>query len=55
MPRFSFRKGGATWLAERGGPDCIIQQLGRWKSFAFHRYIHPSTHTYAAVFTKKKK
>jgi hypothetical protein len=36
----SFRKGGATALAESGVPDRVIQELGRWKSFAYQRYVH---------------
>ena len=35
----SFRRGGATALANNGTPDCIIQMLGRWKSDSYKKYI----------------
>ena len=35
----SFRRGGATALANSGTPDYIIQLLGRWKSDAYLQYI----------------
>ena len=35
----SFRRGGATALAQNGTPDWIIQMLGRWKSDSYKRYI----------------
>ena len=35
----SFRKGGATALAEHGAPDWMIQTLGRWKSQSYKTYI----------------
>ena len=35
----SFRRGGATALAENGTPDWIIQMLGRWKSESYKKYI----------------
>jgi hypothetical protein len=35
----SFRKGGASSLAERGVPDSTIKQMGRWKSVAYQRYV----------------
>lgn len=35
----SFRRGGATALANNGTPDWIIQMLGRWKSDSYKRYI----------------
>ena len=38
----SFRKGAATTAAARGIPDSQIKILGRWKSSAFQRYLHPS-------------
>ena len=37
----SFRIGAATSAAEAGLNDSTIQQLGRWKSSAFTRYLHP--------------
>jgi hypothetical protein len=46
----SFRKGGATALAEAGVPDRIIQELGRWKSFCYKRYIHASELSLLKVF-----
>ncbi len=48
----NFRKGGATALAESGVPDRVIQELGRWKSFAYQRYIHSSEPALNAIFTK---
>lgn len=38
----SFRRGGATSLANAGVPDHIIQSLGRWLSDTYKRYIEPS-------------
>lgn len=38
----SFRKGGASDLANTGVTDKAIQVIGRWKSFCSLRYIHPS-------------
>jgi hypothetical protein len=35
----SFRRGGATSLHLAGIPDSLIKVMGRWKSFAFARYI----------------
>ena len=35
----SFRIGAATTAAERGFTDVQIQNMGRWKSTAFRRYI----------------
>jgi hypothetical protein len=35
----SFRKGGATSLHEAGHPDSLIQEMGRWASFAFATYV----------------
>ena len=37
----SFRRGGATSLAEAGVPDHLIKHLGRWRSAAFQLYIDP--------------
>ena len=36
----SLRIGGASALAASGAPTYYIQKMGRWKSFAFLRYIH---------------
>jgi hypothetical protein len=35
----SFRRGGATSLHVAGIADSLIRVMGRWKSFAFARYI----------------
>ena len=35
----SFRIGAATSAAARGVPLSVIQNMGRWKSNAFHNYI----------------
>lgn len=35
----SFRRGGATSLAERGVDHSLIKAMGRWKSDAYMRYI----------------
>lgn len=48
----SFRKGGATALAEDGQSDRVIQKLGRWKSFCYQRYVHDSTFALASAFFK---
>ena len=37
----SFRIGGATSAAEAGVSQATIQQLGRWRSQAYRRYIRP--------------
>jgi len=47
----SFRKGGATALAEAGVPDRVTQELGRWKSFCYKRYIHASELSLLKVFS----
>jgi hypothetical protein len=41
----SFRRGGATSLAEQGVPDRLIKAVGRWKSFVYARYIEDSEST----------
>jgi hypothetical protein len=41
---FSFRRGGATSLAEAGVPDRIIKELGRWKSWVYSIYIATPEH-----------
>jgi hypothetical protein len=46
----SFRKGGASSLAERGVPDSIIKVMGRWKSVAYQRYITVPDNTISAAF-----
>ena len=38
----SFRRGGASALANANVPDHVIQILGRWKSNAFREYIQMS-------------
>lgn len=35
----SFRRGGATSLARTGAPTSVIQEIGRWKSDCYRRYI----------------
>lgn len=35
----SFRRGGATSLADSGTPDHVIMELGRWKSWVYASYI----------------
>lgn len=35
----SYRIGAATWAAAKGIPAITIQQMGRWKSSAYLRYI----------------
>jgi hypothetical protein len=39
----SFRRGGATSLAECGVPDNVIKSMGRWNSWAYQLYITPTT------------
>jgi hypothetical protein len=46
----SFRAGGATALGEKGVPDRIIQELGRWKSFAYANYVHSSEELISSIF-----
>ena len=38
----SFRIGAATWAASRGVSHTLIQQMGRWQSSAFLKYIRLS-------------
>ena len=38
----SFRRGGATSLANAGVPDRLIKTLGRWRSWAYEVYIETS-------------
>ena len=45
----SFRIGAATAAAKAGIGDAVIQQLGRWKSSAYTRYIRPPMGTLAAA------
>ena len=44
----SFRIGAATAAAEAGLSDATIQQLGRWRSSAFLRYLRPPVQAIAA-------
>jgi len=41
---YSFRRGGATSLAEAGVPDRLIKELGRWRSWIYSIYIESSEH-----------
>ena len=43
----SFRIGVATTAAQAGLPDSTIQQLGRWRSAAFTRYLRPPVQSIA--------
>ena len=45
----SLRAGAATDAAQRGLPDSVVQQLGRWKSQAFRVYLRPSDSAQAAL------
>lgn len=44
----SFRIGGASAAASAGIPDYIIQDLGRWRSDAFRRYLRLSNESLAS-------
>ena len=48
----SFRRGGATSLANANVPGHIIQILGRWKSSAYLRYIQMSASEIANNYKK---
>lgn len=39
------RRGGASWLKQRGVPDSVIKALGDWRSFAFLTYIDSALET----------
>lgn len=43
----SFRIGAATSAAQAGLADSTIQQLGRWRSAAFNRYLRPPVQSIA--------
>ena len=43
----SFRIGAAMAAAQAGLPDSTIQQLGRWRSAAFMRYLRPPVQSIA--------
>lgn len=45
----SLRAGAATDAAQRGLPDSVVQQLGRWKSDAFRAYLRPSDKAQSAL------
>ena len=45
----SFRIGAATAAAQAGLPDSTIQQLGRWRSSAFTRYLRPPVQSIARL------
>ena len=47
----SFRAGGATALGEAGVPDRTIQEMGRWKSFAYSQYVHSSEDTISDILS----
>ena len=51
----SFRKGAATTAAAQGIPDSQIKLLGRRKSSAFQRYLHPSTSDMASLAARLSK
>ena len=38
----SFRRGAATWAAQKGISEAEIQTLGRWRSDAYKSYIEYS-------------
>lgn len=37
----SFRIGAASMAGQMGYPESRIKDMGRWKSNAFRRYVHP--------------
>lgn len=39
------RRGGASWLSERGVPDSIVQAIGDWRTVAFKKYIDQALKT----------
>jgi site-specific recombinase XerD len=45
----SLRAGAATDAAQRGLPEVVIKQLGRWRSDAFQQYVRPSALQVAAI------
>ena len=45
----SFRRGGATSLHLAGQPDSVIKAMGRWRSFAFARYVDTPTRLLVAA------
>ncbi|SPC64150.1 uncharacterized protein UHOD_11689 [Ustilago sp. UG-2017b] len=45
----SFRRGAATWAAQNGVPDSVIQSLGRWNSDCYRRYINQSATEWRAL------
>ena len=45
----SFRIGAATVAAQAGLLDSTIQQLGRWRSSAFTRYLRPPVQSMASL------
>ena len=48
----SFRIGAATSASLAGVPDSTIQQMGRWKSSAFTRYLRPPVQSMAALSSR---
>lgn len=48
----SFRKGGASSLANAGVEDRIVKAMGRWRSWSYARYIHMSDTALATIFAK---
>jgi hypothetical protein len=49
---FSFRRGGATSLADAGTSDREIQVIGRWRSHVYARYVQVSDARIATAFAK---
>lgn len=45
MTSHCLRRGGASWLTERGVPDHIVQAIGDWRTMVFKKYIDQALRT----------
>lgn len=45
MTSHCLRRGGASWLDEKGVPEKVVQAIGDWRTLAFKKYIDQALRT----------